>query len=284
LILLIFTCLIFKFFCVFRKLVDSQKVLVKRTTRAGMPLLPHSCPPRVFEDLNQSLGGFMKPKSIGVIGGAGPSAGVFFLERLFSLARQKYGCHKDADFPQLFLISFPFSEMLEPYGNFTALQGELRDCLHRLRQNKASVLAIACNTLHAFLDAQEDHGDLIHMPRVLGESMLLADDIPLVLCTSTSVQAGLHKQFFPCVYPDSVTQVEVDRIIDRILKGDDLLRVHTQLEALIDKQAAKKVVLGCTELSLFASQLACANKLIIDPLEILAEEVLKTSFNNMVFS
>ena len=56
----------------------------------------------------------MKPKSIGIIRGAGPLAGAFLLKRILSLSGEVYGCYRDADFPQIFLISFPCSEMLCP--------------------------------------------------------------------------------------------------------------------------------------------------------------------------
>lgn len=223
----------------------------------------------------------MKPKPIGVIGGAGPSAGVFFLDRLFSLARRKYGCHRDADFPQVFLLSFPFSEMLESSLNVGILQKELRNCLCQLRQNGSDVLAIACNTLHAFLDPQDDQQDFMHLPRILGKNIGHNQESPLVLCTSTASKDGLHRRFFNCEYADSLTQREVDEIIDEILKGDDPSCPLEKLSRLIERQVAKTVILGCTELSLFASQLSIKNKTVIDPLDLLAEEVLKTSFRSL---
>ena len=85
----------------------------------------------------------MKPKSIGIIGGAGPLAGAFLLDRVLSISSKKYGCYKDADFPEIFLISFPFSEMLSPNLNIAQLRKELRQCINQLRQNGAAVLSIA---------------------------------------------------------------------------------------------------------------------------------------------
>ena len=220
----------------------------------------------------------MKPKCIGIIGGAGPSAGVFLLERIFSLSRQIYGCHRDADFPKVFLISFPFSEMLCPNMDTIKLQQELSECLEQLRKNGASVLAIACNTLHAFLDPKDPLDDLVHLPRTLAEKVSQSDT-PLVFCTSTSVQFGLHKQFFPCTYPDAETQQEVDGIIDEILKGSERLAILKRLEKLIQAERANTVILGCTELSLFYPQLSVPNKLITDPLELMASKLLEKSFD-----
>ncbi len=219
----------------------------------------------------------MKTKTIGIIGGAGPLAGALLLERVLSLSGKIYGCYRDADFPKVFLISFPFSEMLSPSIDVTKLRKELNDCLTHLRKNGASVLAIACNTLHAFLDEKDELSDLVHLPRTLAAEISLSDK-PLVFCTSTSAKFGLHKQFFPCAYPDSQTQGQIDRVIDQILKGADQQIILEKLEKLLQAQVANTVILGCTELSLFSAHLSLPNKLIIDPLEIVAHKILEKSF------
>lgn len=219
----------------------------------------------------------MKPKSIGIIGGAGPLAGAFLLERVLFLSGKIYGCYRDADFPKVFLISFPFSEMLSPNMDIAKLRKELSECLKQLRKNGASVLAIACNTLHAFLDEKDELSDLIHLPRMLAEEVSLSDE-PLVFCTSTSAQFGLHKQFLPCTYPDIQIQQEVDGIIDQILKGTNQSVILEKLKKLLQAQTANTVILGCTELSLFSAHLSVPNKLIIDPLEVMANKILEKSF------
>jgi aspartate racemase len=222
----------------------------------------------------------MKPKSIGIIGGAGPLAGAFLLKRILSLSGEMYGCYRDADFPQVFLISFPFSEMLCPDMDIAKLRKELSGCLEQLRKNGASVLGIACNTLHAFLDEKDELNDLVHLPRTIGEEVSLSDT-PLVFCTSTSVQFGLHKQFFPCTYPDNQTQQEVDKIIDQILRGADQSIILKKLEKLLQAQTTNTVILGCTELSLFSAHLSVLNKQIIDPLEVMANKILQKSFSKI---
>lgn len=220
----------------------------------------------------------MKPTSIGIIGGAGPLAGAFLLERVIALSGKVYGCYRDADYPQIFLVSFPFSEMLCQDMEIDKLRQELRGCLAQLRKNGASVLAIACNTLHAFLDEKDDGNDLVNLPRTLAQEVFL-DDQPLVFCTSTSVQFGLHKKFFPCIYPDPSTQQLVDEMIDQILKGVDSLVIIEKLKRLIQAQVSNTIILGCTELSLYSAHLSLPNKQIIDPLEVLANQVLKKCFN-----
>lgn len=130
---------------------------------------------------------FMLPRPIGIISGAGPFAGSFLLERLLVLSNKKYGCYKDSDYPKIFLISFPFTEMLSPTINAHKLRNELTDCLRQLRNAGASVLAIACNTLHAFLNKEDYLDDLVHLPSMLANQIPPCSEKPLVFCTSTSV-------------------------------------------------------------------------------------------------
>lgn len=217
----------------------------------------------------------MFPKTIGIIGGAGPMAGVRLAERIFYHAGKKYGCHNDGDFPKLILLSFPFSDMLSPSKDAKLVTKELTNCFRQLRKNDAKVLAIACNTLHAFLDKRDDKEDLVHLPRTLAELNLPGK--PLVLCTSTSAQFGLHRRFLPCSYPLPETQKKVDHIIDEILKGKDQL---AELDHLIRKEENDTFILGCTELSLFTEKLLIPGKQVIDPLELVALKVLEKSFTH----
>ncbi|OJU81635.1 MAG: hypothetical protein BGO10_08520 [Chlamydia sp. 32-24] len=219
----------------------------------------------------------MRPKSIGIVGGAGPLAGAFLLERILSLSNKVYGCYKDSDFPKIFLISFPFSEMLNSNKNTIKLRNELKTCLNQLRTNGADVLAIACNTLHVYLEEADEIDNLIHIPRLLAKE-IPSSETPLVLCTSTSMQFRLHKRFFPCNYPDLSTQGQVDEMIDQILRGTDRAIILEKLQKLIETQKEKTIILGCTELSLFATSLSFPHKLIIDPLEIVAHKLLEKSF------
>lgn len=221
----------------------------------------------------------MKPKPIGIIGGAGPLAGAFLLDRVLSLSNKKYGCYRDADYPKIILISFPFSEMLTTDFNPAFVQEELSACLQQLRTLGAEVIAIACNTLHAFLDKKDLQEDLIQLPLAVAKEISTFEK-PLVFCTSTSAKFGLHKQFFDCAYPDLSTQREVDDIIDQILKGSEKQKTIKRLEKLLQEQKEGTVILGCTELSLFTAEIFVPNKLIIDPLEVVATRIVEKSFSN----
>lgn len=218
-----------------------------------------------------------KPLSIGIVGGAGPLAGAKLLDYLVAISGSAYGCHRDADYPEISLLSFPFSDMLSPQRNERAVREELGRCLQRLRKQGAGVLAIACNTLHNFLDKRDERTDFVNLPQVLKEA-IPNGEIPLVLCTSTSRSLGLHKSYYTCAYPSLATQVQVDTIIDRILRSQDATIILQDLTKLVEAETASTIILGCTELSLFAKSLSKTGKTILDPLEVTAKRVLEKSF------
>ena len=53
-----------------------------------------------------------RPRSIGVVGGLGPGAGVNMCARILSIAQEIFGAEHDDDYPDLVLISRP----LEGFG------------------------------------------------------------------------------------------------------------------------------------------------------------------------
>jgi aspartate racemase len=221
----------------------------------------------------------MKPLSIGIVGGAGPLASAKLLDYLVVLSSSTYGCYQDADYPEISLLSYPFSDMLSPQLDERIVREELGTCLQRLRNQGAAVLAIACNTLHNFLDQSDDREDFVNLPRLLKKA-IPKGEVPLVLCTSTSRNLGLHKGYYSCAFPSQQTQVQVDEIIDRTLQGQDANSVLLDLLRLIEKEAAPTIILGCTELSLYAKQLSACGKTILDPLEVTAKEILEKSFKS----
>lgn len=214
---------------------------------------------------------------IGIVGGAGPFAGARLFEQVLILSNRLYECYRDADYPQVLLINFPFSDMLSSQKDDVLLRKELSGSLNLLRQQGAAVLAIACNTLHNFLDPNENFEDLIQLPSVL-ENEFDSEEIPLVLCTTTSREYELHRNFFMCDYPPPEIQAQVDAIIDRILQGAESLSIVKDLLKVVEEVKASTIILGCTELSLFMKELSMSTKRIIDPLEIMARKLLEKSF------
>ena len=60
-------------------------------------------------------------KTVGIIGGAGPMAGVLLTKKIIRNCQRWYGRINDYDYPKVILLSYPFAEMLTPNS---ALQEE----------------------------------------------------------------------------------------------------------------------------------------------------------------
>lgn len=232
---------------------------------------------------------------IGIIGGAGPMAGVQLLQKIVQICQEKYGCKEDADFPYLVLLSYPFTDMLNNPDQEQKAQitQQLNSCLDQLLQMGIDSAAIACNTLHEFLDTTVDSKlQLVNMIRKTAERVRecqLSETI--VLCSTTSSQCKLHKRYFDCSYPVDKLQGEIQVLIDIVLAGCQSLSDSEKLtrhlnELFIQRNSEQKVglILGCTELSGLNDQFPLQKCgldegfTILDPIQIVAEEVCALIF------
>lgn len=226
----------------------------------------------------------MKRSTIGIIGGAGPMAGILLTKKIISICQKKYGCVNDSDFPKIILLSFPFSEMLKPN---TPLQQEgcvaeeLKESIDFLIEAGVDYLAIACNTLHNFLC--EEHKQLIDMTReVKDELEKKCLSQVFVLCTETSAQNKLYDTR-STIFPEKEEQKLVDETIDKILQGNTS---HHDIRAFFDYLSDKinrcpeidGVLLGCSELSVLHEHydIPLYNRMIIDPLDIVSKKICET--------
>jgi aspartate racemase len=209
--------------------------------------------------------GHMKSKNkIGIIGGAGPEAGLQMMQKIVDICQKEHGCSRDEDFPYMMLLSYPFADMLSAAitdEQKKLVSNQLEECFETFSKNDINIVAIACNTLHLFLNHHADvHTGikLIHMIDICGKTCLrmeLAER--LVLCSNTSATMGLHASHFACIYPEADLQKRCQAVIDLVLAGTIALKdvqafIKDLNHALIhfNKNSPQVgLVLGCTEFS-----------------------------------
>lgn len=243
-------------------------------------------------------------KCLGIIGGAGPMAGALLFQKIVHVCQQQYGCQADMDFPKTLLYSYPFSDMLQGVDEAkkTRIQKEVNDCLSLLVQNGASLVAIACNTLHAFLPETLPSGaQFFHMVDETAYAIQKSGcRRAFILASTTSASCRLHaksfSRFFDCEYPNSEFQGALQTLIHTILAGKQSKRDAEMLSELLQRQKKMMkskgsedekiaLVLGCTELSLFNEEYSLhANGLdsafrIFDPNRVVAEQMCKCIFS-----
>ncbi len=233
---------------------------------------------------------------VGIIGGAGPMAGALLFQKIIQICQKRYSCQADADFPSIMLLSYPFAQMLQNPDRTqkTLLKEQLNECLFNFLRNDIEVAAIACNTLHEFLDPSiTKPRSFLHMIEETAW-MLKQNQIEntLVLCSTTAAECQLHKKYFDCQYPSQAFQTQVQSCIDQILAGkqskEDAQALVNQLNAYLAEQGDAKIglVLGCTEFSVFNEQFPLLlNGLdtrfcVVDPNQIVAEKICRLVFKN----
>ncbi len=204
-------------------------------------------------------------------------AGALLFEQIIQICQHKYQCSQDADFPSIFLLSYPFAEMLQSDKNKCILQNQLKECFDSLAANHVSIAVIACNTLHNFLPTIPDQFIFCHLIEETGK-YLEKEKLkpPLVLCTTTSANARLHQSFFPCRYPEQSIQTKIDQVIKGILEGGCLTEASQIVNSICQDEP---ILLGCTELSLLNEKKPLNHKKIYDPNSIVAAKICKLIFN-----
>lgn len=220
----------------------------------------------------------MNKHRIGLIGGAGASAGSLLFDKMIEFFQKKYKCTMDNEFPFTLLLNYPFSDMLGDEKNEASISKELVEAFDLFEQNKITIAAISCNTLHAYLPKLPEGLLFVHMieetrKHVISESL----ETPLVICTTTSSKNKLHQKYFSCDYVSNELQVTLDKMIADITLGADLEPISNHLSRLLPD---RPILLGCTEFSYLNEKFPLKVNHIIDPNAIVAEKIAELFFGN----
>ena len=94
-------------------------------------------------------------KKIGIIGGADPAASCLLYKKIISVCLQRKDCKNGADFPEMIIVNYPFAHVMQ-VSEATRLKdvaiNQLQYCINSLEMHHIDLLALACNTYHAFFN------------------------------------------------------------------------------------------------------------------------------------
>ncbi|MFE9451090.1 aspartate/glutamate racemase family protein [Streptomyces sp. NPDC006739] len=202
------------------------------------------------------------PEIIGILGGMGPAATADFYAKLVALTPGT----SDQDHLRTVIWSDPTVP-----DRTEALLGDgpdptpwLLDGSRVLREAGATVIAIPCNTAHAFVPRIVDHVGLpiVHMiGEVAGHLATLRPRIRTagLLATSGTVRAGLYQEWLDragirLVLPDAASQDdEVMTAIHAVKAGtrdDTTTALLSRAARRLAERGAQAVIAGCTEIPL----------------------------------
>ena len=219
-----------------------------------------------------------KQKLLGILGGLGPMASVYFCEMLISHTKAERDCDH---------INFLLSSRADTPDRSSFILGRSKEDptsamteeARRLEAAGADLIAIPCNTAHYFYDSI---CEAVNTPilNIITETARYCSSCGVrkigVLATEGTAASGAYERFLSPYSISTVPLNEEDQdivtgiIFEQIKRGaepdiDSFLSVVNSLQA----RGAELIVLGCTELSLIKKQFSMPEYL-IDSLEILA--------------
>ncbi len=211
---------------------------------------------------------------LGILGGLGPLSGAEFYRRII----EKTDAKCDSDHISVLLdgtVTTPDRSAFLCQKSTFSPYDDLLVRAHRLQENGADLLAIPCNTAHAFYTDLCTHLS-IPILHIVAQTAALAYEKGAqcigILGTSGTQNAHLYDTFcaplgIACHYPNAPLQADLDALIYRVKGGaipkeSDLLPFCRPLW----QSGCDTVILACTELSLCRMQ----NDLILDAMDALA--------------
>ena len=233
----------------------------------------------------------VRPFKIGVVGGVGPAATVDFMNKIVRNTRAQ----RDQEHIKVVVEQNPQIPDRTEYliGDGVDPTIALYSTCKKLEADDADLIAIPCNTAHAFVERIQPHLSIpvINMLFETVEYIKKVFPEPKVvglLATDGTVKSGVYhdvaaKAGFPLLVPDQENQALVMAAIygEQGVKAgftsgrcvDDLLRALASLAL----RGAEVIILGCTELPLLIAQndaFPVAGKVVtvLDPTEILARK------------
>jgi aspartate racemase len=213
-----------------------------------------------------------KTRCIGIVGGMGPMAGVLLQQMIIKMT----SAERDQDHLRVICYTNPQipdrSQSLREDGGDAYVAGII-ESINVLEKAGAELIAIPCNTSHARLEdiAQSVSVPVLNMiDATLCKVRSLGAERIGILATDGAIASGVFQKdaSLSVIVPDAAAQREVMKVIYDIKAGNyndakTFAKIKELSTRLFDR-GAQSVVLGCTELSLYASLFSEGE--IIDPL------------------
>lgn len=229
----------------------------------------------------------MIERAVGIIGGVGPMATVYFMETIIKMTDAK----KDQDHINMVVLNHATIPDRTDFILGKSRQNPLKimvEDAQKLQNAGADFVVIPCNTAHYFFD-EIQKSISIPMLNIVEETIDYALQVFPgltklgVLATNGTIESKTYqlaciKRGITCVVPDESGQKSVMKIIyDQVKAGQkaDIASFYHLTESL-KEQGAQAIVLGCTELSLVKKEFNIIEPDIIDSLEVLARKTILT--------
>lgn len=230
---------------------------------------------------------------VGVIGGVGPLATVYFMDKIVRLTR----ADRDQDHVDLVVMQHASIPDRTEFilGRSTSNPGPvMADDARTLERIGVSFIVIPCNTAHHFT-SEVVEATQVPVLSIVDETIAeVVDQRPGtttvgILATSGTLAADVYQQAarargLASVEPTDDEQAVVMRVIyDQVKAGRpvDLPALRGVVDALVGR-GAQTIVLGCTELSVVADDAHLLDDpLYVDSLDVLARRTIERAGHDL---
>lgn len=232
----------------------------------------------------------LKPK-IGIVSGVGPLAGSDILAKVFKHAATAYGAAEDCEYPDIVFVSHGI-EGFDNIGTLSdAFEKEIISMVKQVEAQGATIIGIACNTAHAYLDKIKTKPGTI-LVNLIDEVALKAaksHDKYLLLTSGASKKQKLHHGYLKehGVSFDETTK-DVQKILDDtigLVMAHKLEEAGKEIKHVLSEAETKgftATIAGCTELPIAIDHCKSKSNIkLIDSNQILAECLVKGYYKQL---
>lgn len=227
-------------------------------------------------------------QAVGVIGGVGPMATVYFMQRVIEMTKA------DCDQAHINMLVFNDCDIPDRTAFITARSAEnplpvMVEDAKRLEAAGCSFVVIPCNTAHYFY-TELAQSVKIPVVNIVEETIRYAkarvSNLRCVgiLATTGTIVTGTYQKYaeaagLETVLPDEAGQAALMRIIyDGVKAGKPVSRAEFDAVAnALRAQGAQCLILGCTELSVLKRDLPIEDPDVLDSIDVLASETVRRS-------
>ena len=205
-------------------------------------------------------------KTIGILGGIGPSASANMYVRIIEYMQKHYEAWDDADFPKVMVYSTSLSGFDE-YGiaNEKLVAVDLVQAVKKLESMGSDLIVVACNTVHHF-DKQMESAVTVPLIHMINEACADAKRAGYtkvaIACSQSTKDLGLYSSGLARIGIEPLVTTEneqsiVNNAIKDVMAGKQDDKTKADLNLVFNRfkeSGAEAVLLGCTELPLAISQ------------------------------
>ena len=191
-----------------------------------------------------------KLKKIGILGGMGPEATAELYLRIIKIFQNKYNAIYDDDFPEIFIYNLPLPDVVKNSNKQNIIKETLIDGVKKLESFGVDFIAIPCNTVNYSIS---DMCKAVKIPiiNIAEETKQEIKNMRItkigLLSTEMTIKTNIYKF-------NNLKIITPTKIIINILSGNKTnndKKTPKKIIRRLESRGAEKVILGCTEISLF---------------------------------